>query len=346
MRRLLVPASWLYGMMVAVRNRAFDIGLLPATSAGVPVISVGNLTAGGTGKTPLVGEIVGRLLAKGKMPAVVSRGYGRRSRGVVVVSRSGTVLVDAAAGGDEPVQIAGTYPGASVVVGERRADAAAIAVKECRANAIVMDDGFQHRHLRRDLDIVVLDARVNIRREPLLPAGTRREWLSALRRASLLVFTRVEGDELPAWSRELPLEVQGKTALCRNRIAGFCDAGGGAAGFPTGRVLAFSGIGDHVQFIRTLKEAGVELAGELRFGDHHIYTRREAAGIVRETKRLGCDAIITTEKDHARLAALPDAMDELRRGPPLRVARLALSFTQGSETLERMIDECLERGAA
>lgn len=344
MNILLLPLSWLYGMIVAVRNAAFATGLLRQEQVVVPVVSVGNMTAGGTGKTPLAGHIAEILLRRGRKPAVVSRGYRRESHGVVIVACAGQPPVDAARGGDEPVQIARQYPGVSVVVAERRAEAAAVAVARCGADVIVMDDGFQHRALRRDADIVVLDARVDIRSVPMLPAGNRREWLSGLRRATLLVFSRCGDEGLPPWSRDFAPRFGGRMVGCRFRIAGFRTIPHGAETRPAGQAVAFSGIGDHAEFLRTLREAGVTLAGDRRFRDHHRYAPEELAGVVALAKSTGATAIITTEKDMVRIEVDPAAAEELLQGPPAMAALLRVEIVYGNEVLESMIDDCLRGG--
>jgi tetraacyldisaccharide 4'-kinase len=341
MNIVLLPLSWLYGMVAAARNAAFDAGLLRQTQAGVPVLSVGNLTAGGTGKTPLTGHIVGLLLRRGRKPAVVSRGYGRESRGVVIVACAGQPTVSAALGGDEPVQIARNFPGIPVVVGERRAEAAAVAVDRCGADVIVMDDGFQHRYLRRDADILVLDARKDIRRIPLLPAGLRREWISGMRRASLLMFSRCGEEGLPSWSRDIAPRFEGRMAGCRFRIAGFRSIADGTETRSEGPAVAFSGIGDHDEFLRTLRDAGITLAGDRRFPDHHRYTRKDLAGVVELAKSTGAGAIITTEKDMVRLEFDSAVAGELLQGIPAMTATLTVEITEGNDVFESVIDTCL-----
>ena len=173
--KLLLPFAWLYAVPITLRNTLFDRGVLKQRAVNVPVISVGNLTVGGTGKTPLVEYIVRYLLALGRRVGVVSRGYKRRSKGVVVVSDGRELRVDARDAGDEPMQIASAFPQAIVVVGERRFDAAQEAVR-LGAEVIVVDDGFQHRYLKRDLNIVVVDSTNDVTAEALLPrrrAGER-----------------------------------------------------------------------------------------------------------------------------------------------------------------------------
>ena len=186
---MLLPLSWVYGAVIAARNAAFDTGIFRCRSAGVPLIAVGNMTAGGTGKTPVVEMLVRLLRQRGVSPGVISRGYGRTGRGVVVVADRECVYADAGTGGDEPVQIARKFPGVPVVVGERRFEAAVTAVRRCGAQVIISDDGFQHRWLHRDCDLVVVDGSSDLAAEPLLPAGVRREPMRALRRAHMVALT-------------------------------------------------------------------------------------------------------------------------------------------------------------
>jgi tetraacyldisaccharide 4'-kinase len=346
MQIVLLPLSWIYGTAVAARNAAFAAGLLRQTGVGVPVIAVGNMTAGGTGKTPIVEYLVGHLLRRGRRPAVISRGYRRRSRGLLVVSRGSGPLVSAREGGDEPVQIARNMPGVSVIVAERRIDAARFAVKECSANVIVMDDGFQHRYLRRNANIVVLDARHDIRREPMLPAGRRREWLSGLRRATLVLFSRCGPEGLPTWSAHIASRFLGKMAGCRFRITGFRRIPEGSATDCSGPAFAFSGIGDHEAFLRSLLERGVTIAGDRRFPDHHRFTVRELSDVVARASRTGAAAIITTEKDRSRIEADPAFVALFRKGPPLVAATLGVEMIAGAEVLDALIDDCLGGGGS
>lgn len=339
MRGILLPLAWIYGLLVAARQRAFDLGWLSQESAGVPVISVGNLTTGGTGKTPLVELLLSLLLRRGCAPAVVSRGYGRKSRGVRIVSSGGKVHCDAREGGDEPVQVAKKFPGVSVVVGERRVEAARTAVRQCGADVIVMDDGFQHRYLRRDLDILVMDARRDIREEPLLPAGARREWLTGINRADLLVFSRSSGSEPPAWAGGLRGVREGKTVTLRHRIGGFVAFKDRTAALPVGPVFAFSGIGDHHLFTGSLQDRGLIVAGDQKFPDHHFYSAGDLASIVSHAGDTGAHTIVTTEKDASRLdgVTIPEGLSGLH------YAVLELEVLAGGETLERMIDSILTR---
>ncbi len=194
LRKLLVPFSRVYGAIVAARNFFYDRGLFTITAVGTPVISVGNITAGGTGKTPLVEYIVRTILDSGARPAVLSRGYRRTTTGTVTVSDGVKVLADADRAGDEPAQIARKFPGCVVVVDEDRVRGARFLESAFHPDVIVLDDGFQHRALRRDLDIVVVADGAG--GSGLLPSGDGREPESSLRRADIVVKNMRAGSGL------------------------------------------------------------------------------------------------------------------------------------------------------
>jgi tetraacyldisaccharide 4'-kinase len=340
---MLLPFSWLYGLAAAARNSAFDLGLLPRRRASVPVIAVGNLTAGGTGKTPLVEYITGRLAARGLNVAVVSRGYGRRSHGVLIVSRRGDIRADAVTGGDEPVQIARKFRSASVVVGERRSDAAARAVTECGAEVIVLDDAFQHRSIERDLDILVIDASAEFLRERLLPAGMRREWFSGLRRAGLIGFSRAAGKDDPPWAGALGRWSDARSFAYRTLIERFVTMPGEEplerAALRGKRILAFSGIGNHGGFVASLRAEGVDVVLDKRFHDHHVYSGRDLDGILEAAA--AADACITTEKDMVRLLADPGLMMRIGGGVPFIYAVATIRILRGEDLLEEAVSGVL-----
>ncbi len=330
------------------RNAAFDLELRKTTGVAVPVISIGNLTAGGTGKTPLVEMLVQRLLQMGKRTAVVSRGYGRRSRGVVVVSDGRNILVDARRGGDEAVMVARRFPTACVVVGERRVAAAQFAVHPLGAEVVVLDDGFQHRALRRDLDIVVLDARRDITREALLPAGRRREPLSALRRAGLLAFARVKDLTPASCEEELRKYSTAPAMRCRYEIRSIHRQGTGQS-VPLDeirkmRVLAFSGIGWHGGFLDDLRSLGLTVVDDIRFPDHHWYTQNDLHMIQTRMQERKAELLLTTEKDIIRLEGDRAVAARLLDRHPVHYTRLAVEVIEGEAHLQQAIDRCLKAG--
>ena len=347
MRHLLLPLSRLYGLGMACRNKAFDLGLLKSVDVGVPVISVGNMTMGGTGKTPLVEYIVGACLEKGRHVAVVSRGYKRASRGVVTVSDGNRILTDASRGGDEPVQIAKKYPGAIVVVGERRVEAARSAVTGLKADVVIMDDGFQHRSLRRTLDIVVLDSRKDLFLTPMIPAGERREPVNAVKRADVVALSHADQDT--GWWKA-KAEIAGIPAVhyCYKlgRVVELHQDGERTTGaLEDKKVFLFSGIGDHQGFLCQVRETCQHIVGDMRFPDHHSYSPRDLSAIVEKAKDEHASALLTTEKDAVRLSGSTVGFKGLLRHIPLFYVGIAVDITRGRDILCNMIDKCLAQGA-
>jgi tetraacyldisaccharide 4'-kinase len=342
--KLLRPLSWVYGGAVAARNVCFDAGMLATHRSTVPVISVGNITAGGTGKTPLVADIVGRLQSRNRRVGVVSRGYGRRSRGPVVVSGGGRTVTDPALGGDEPVMLAEAFPETTVVVAERRRVAAEIAVDRFGVDVLVMDDGYQHRSLHRDLDIVVVDGRAPLTGVPLLPAGNRREPLRSLRRADLIAISKVAtSEEVAAAGKVLRRWSECPLLGFRPAVRGLADLEtGGERHVPAGtRVYALSGIGDHRGFLETLRGLGIVVTAAHDAGDHHLYTGDDVAGVVDAARRAGCDMVITTEKDAVRLRTGKAGERARESTVPFVVLRIAADLFFGGEELDRLIQAVL-----
>lgn len=298
----LAPLAWAYEAAVRARNRRYD---RPGATQRVslPVLSVGNLVVGGTGKTPTVAWLASRLVATGARPAIVSRGYGGRAgRGPLLVSVGDGPRCAARVCGDEPFLLARTVRGAVVIVGADRLHGAELA-RAHGAGSVVLDDGFQHRRLARDLDIVLLDAEQPFGNGRLLPAGPLREPLEALARADVLVLTR-------AREARVPPEVQSAVEAHRPGIpvlrasfrrVGFVDAAGLPVDAPR-RAVAFCGIARPASFRTELEAAGVEIAWFRTFADHHPFRARELRALADAARRAE-GRLVTTEKDLARLAA-------------------------------------------
>jgi tetraacyldisaccharide 4'-kinase len=296
--RSLAPIAALWGLAVSVRNRRFDRGE-GVVRVEVPVVSVGNLAVGGTGKTPMTAWLAARLSAAGLRPAIVTRGYGGRAgAGPLDVSRGSGPLVDARLGGDEPVLLA-TMTSAAVIAGSDRVAGARRAI-ELGADVVLLDDGFQHRRLARDLDVVLLDAAHPFGNGRLLPAGPLREPPGSLARAGIVVLTRWNGEPPPS-------DVAAPIVRARHRAAGFRDAAGRETA-PPARALAFCGIARPESFLESLRGAGVEIAGVRVFPDHHPFRDAELRELADGARSRGA-AIVTTMKDLVRLSgALPDAL--------------------------------------
>jgi tetraacyldisaccharide 4'-kinase len=297
----LVARQWLYGAGV-LKSRS-------VSSCGV--IAIGNLIVGGTGKTPAVEHAVRTLLDLGARPAILSRGYGRRSRGLQVVADGSGIRLDPADAGDEPFLLARRLPGVPVIVGANRYEAARLAVARFGVTAVVLDDGFQHRSLAKDAEIVMARAHDPWGNGRLLPAGPLREPLSALRRAALVIVSgarRVaDADEVKAAVAE---HAPATSVLAADYEPDGCwDADGGAVESPDvlggRRLLGFAGIGTPGGFRLTLEELGVTLADYLVFPDHFWYGPDEVSAIGRRADELAVDGMVTTEKDWVRLRALP-----------------------------------------
>lgn len=295
---LLWPLSLLYRLVVTLRVACYRWKLLASYRAGVPVIAIGNLTVGGTGKTPVTDALVKRLLARGLKVAVVSRGYGGSFRGEVgrVAAGDGRLLMSAAEAGDEPCLLARRNPELAVFVARKRA-AGVRAAEAAGAQVVVLDDAFQHLAVQRDLDIVLLDSRAPFGNGHLLPAGLLREAPAALSRADLLVLTHAAVERQPV------LPFAGPLLRCRHRLADSLVSLDGEV-LPWSvvagrRAAAFAGIARPADFFTALEARGVRLAATLALTDHQAYTMVE----LKKLQSL-CDnaqLMLTTEKDAVKL---------------------------------------------
>jgi tetraacyldisaccharide 4'-kinase len=300
-----------YRGLLGTREWLYARGVLACRRLGVPVVSVGNLTVGGTGKTPAVELAVRTLMDRGHRPAVVSRGYGRRGHGIQVVADAASIRLDADEAGDEPFLLARRLPGVPVVVGAHRGEAARRAVERFGVTAVVLDDGFQHRTLAKDLEIVMARARAPWGNGRLLPGGPLREPLAALGRADLIVVTGVTGaDDVAEVAATARRHAPGVPILAAHHVPTECwDAATmrylGPEALRGLALFAFAGIGAPDGFRRTLAETGAIEAGFAPFADHHWYTREDLAGLERRAVAASAVGLVTTEKDWTRLRRLP-----------------------------------------
>ena len=301
-RAALLARGWLYD------TRLLKTGRLPC-----PVVSLGNVTVGGSGKTPLAELATLTLVALGAAPAVVSRGYGRVTRGVQVVADRGGVRLGARAAGDEPLLLAERLPGIPVIVGENRFEAGRHAVEAHGASVIVLDDGYQNRTIAKTLEILVVSARAPWGNGRLFPRGQLREPLSSLRRSHLVVVTNPADEEaVDAVTRTLRLhDSPAPVVTARYEPLEVRRVGDGArlplSDLRGRRLLGFGGLASPRSFMETLRGIGVPLAGFAEFGDHHWYTDADLTEVARRARMAGAEGLITTEKDAARLRekALP-----------------------------------------
>src|SRR2546423_2593531 len=299
----LTPLSGLYGLVVDRRSALYERGIFRQHRVPVPVISVGNITVGGTGKTPLVEWIARTLAAEGHHPCVVTRGYHRHKKGRIVASDGIEISATLHEAGDEAFMLAESLKGkAAVVCDADRVAGANWAIENLKSDVIILDDGFQHRRVARDLDIVTIDATNPWGNGNLLPAGTLREPLAALSRADCFVITRAENlvqtaalrDELRKINAEAPIFTS-VTNLSEMRIL---STDVSAPLDPKGRPIAgFCAIGNPESFFAFLKREGFQLKYQRPFRDHHRFNQADLDRVEDAARNAGAELLITTAKD-------------------------------------------------
>lgn len=289
MKRISVnPLSAIYGGITLLRNTLFDRGVLRARRLERPVVSVGNLSAGGSGKTPFVIALGELLKTRDIRFDVLSRGYRRKTRGVLLVEPEGS----ASEFGDEPILIARRL-GVPVIVGESRYEAGRLAEREFQTQLHILDDGFQHRSLARAFDIVIMTARDFDDR--LLPFGRLREPLSSLERADAVVLPVGLAADHPA--------LEGKTIWRIQRELVLAD-------LPSAPIV-FCGIARPEQFFAQVRAAGISPAAEVQFRDHHAYDRSDIENLGAMRDKLRAAGFLTTEKDAVNLRSLRAELESL-----------------------------------
>jgi tetraacyldisaccharide 4'-kinase len=321
----------LYAQSARVRRHWYERHPNARRRLWQPVVSIGNLTVGGSAKTPLVSRVAAYLLDRGERPAILSRGYARVDPvdGVVVVSDGARVLVPLARAGDEPLMLARQLPKAVVAVAEDRHLAGVVAERQLGATVHVLDDGFQHVQLARDLDVLVTQPG-EIASGRTLPFGRLREEAAAAARADVVVVL----DADLAAARQEAFELGVSQVVAARKVLPQGSAAFGAS--PESRLVAVAGIARPEQFFAMLREAGHTLVETLAFADHHSYSRRDVSRIAAAVTASNAAGVITTEKDAVRfepLAPLPFA---------LAVASLDLQF-DGWDTLAACIDAAVSR---
>lgn len=313
--------SGLYGAATALRNTLFDRGLLSSRRLEQPVVSVGNLSVGGSGKTPFVIALGELLKARGIRFTVLSRGYRRKTRGVLVVEPTG----NAADFGDEPLLIARRL-GVPVIVGESRYEAGRLAEQQFHPQLHILDDGFQHRSLARDFDIVLVTA-VDFD-DRLLPAGRLREPLLSLQRADAIV--------MPA-GLALSHPTLHHSALRQKRIWRIKRelVLPNLPGAPPMAPVVFCGIARPQQFFAQVVAAGVTPATEVEFRDHHRYGRKDIDRLLALRAKLGAGGFLTTEKDAVNLGSLQADLK------PLTVADLKLTLDNPTDVVDTILTKTI-----
>jgi tetraacyldisaccharide 4'-kinase len=309
---LTYPCDWAHKL----RLQAYRQGWTPVRRLPCRVISVGNLTLGGTGKTPMVESVASFLQQEGLRVGVLSRGYGgRQSRSPTIVSDGKKCLVPPEVAGDEPVLLAEHLAGVPVVVGKDRYAAGMLAVEHFSVDVILLDDGFQHVQLARDLDILLLDAVRPFGNDRLFPRGDLREGPAAIARANAVVLTCWEAKTVPSLTAvkllqpTLPLFCSQHEPVDLRALAdGHTMPLASLKGQP---ILAFCGIGTPDHFRQTLQRLGAEVVAFAAFPDHHPYSRPEVEQLILLAKQHSVEILVTTEKDGMRLRRLQPLMSQM-----------------------------------
>jgi len=319
---LLHGFSIFYGAVQRLRATCYRYPVVPSRALPCRVISVGNITVGGTGKTPMTIHVAAKIKRAGYKVVILSRGYkGRAEKHGGIVSDGRTLYMDAEQAGDEPFMIACRLKGVPVVVGRNRFAAGMLAISKFQPDVIVLDDAFQHLKLKRDIDLVLLDHVRPFGNSHLLPRGVLREPVSSLARSTACILTRCRaGADEAAMSSlaKIQMLVPGIPVFTSSHVPyGYVVQKGAHNSFEAvtdvflandleqvkhRKVFCFSGIARNDDFQHTVKELGFKVTGLLEFSDHHRYTAKDLATILRCAGDAGADRLITTEKDHARIA--------------------------------------------
>lgn len=332
---LLLPCSLVYQIVMRLRAISYRIGILKQRHLPVPVISIGNLVVGGTGKTPVTAAIIAYLRGTGRKVALLSRGYGGSLGGgpAQLVSNGHNIFLTPQEAGDEPYLLAKTFPGLVVAIAGSRYDAGSLVYKTCQPDVFILDDGFQHLALWRDLDVVLLDARHPFGNGCCLPAGPLREPQSALRRASLIGLTRWS----PCYGSRDFLGVPAvhiESQLKEFRLLGSNECMSVEILQQAG-CYGVAGIADPGQFFDGLRDMGIQLVGEEGLADHCDYSEAIVMSLRQRANSAQAEYIITTQKDAVKLQGLPA---ELQR--TIVVAILGLSI-HDEQALFRQLESVL-----
>ena len=336
---VLRPASQAYGALVSLRAALFARGLAGVRRLPVPVLSVGNLIAGGSGKTPFVEMLARRLHERGHRVAIILRGYRGASTEPMIVCDGRRLLCEPPAASDEAYLLARHLPGVAVLTGADRYRVGQVALEQLGCGIIVLDDGFQHLKVHRDLDIVLVDAVNPLGYGRLLPSGLLRERPEALGRADLLVITHADsGRDLDATTRAVRRYAPtAPIALAVHRPLGLIGPRSEECLPPEHlvgqRLLAFSGIANPRSFEATLTQLGAVVLGHRVFPDHYAYSAADLQVLSAAARKAGASLMVTTEKDMVKLTRLDRGKEAL----PLFAISISLELVEGAEVLDRML---------
>ena len=346
LRGVMLAISFLYRRIVTLRLYLFSTHFLRKHQVGCPVISIGNLTVGGTGKTPVVEKLARDLTQRGRRVAILSRGYksvrrrqaGKQKVPVRVVSEGGALLLDSKTAGDEPFMLAKNLRGVAVIVEKDRVACGLHAVGALGSDLIILDDGLQYLKLHRRFDLVLIDREAPFGNEYLLPRGTLREPPEHLRRATHILITKCDGSDISALIHRIRQYNRTAPILeCRHHPVELQD-------FATGEILplsklqglragSLSAIASPESFEQGLRRLGVQLELTQSFADHHRYSKRELERFLKRCERRGVSCVLTTEKDAVRMPRL------IQQSMPIYYLRIEIEIVRGIEHWNRMLEQ-------
>ena len=347
--------SLLFACIVAVRGFLYRIGLLRRYPLGIQVISIGNVTAGGTGKTPVTEIFARTLAAEGRKVAILSRGYRRKEapwwqrmftqviEPPLVVSDGKHVLLDSATGGDEPYMLASNLPGVAVVVDRDRVKAGRYAIKRLGCDTIILDDGFQYQKLKHSVEVVLVDATNPFGNGHMLPRGVLREPVRHLKRADIIFLTKCKGDTADVIAEIRKYNTKAEIVECSHAPRVLKDVWSREE-FPLDwldgkTVCTLSGIASPKGFENSLRALGSKVVWCERYADHHRYDSSEILYALNRTADMGADALVTTEKDAVRFPRFETS--------PVRCLylRISIEILRGSESFQQIINRiCFRKG--
>ena len=340
--------SHVFAVAVSIRYFFYRIGLLRRYPLGIQVISIGNVTAGGTGKTPVTEIFARTLAAEGRKVAILSRGYRRKEapwwkrmftqviEPPLVVSDGRHVLLDAATGGDEPYMLASNLPGVAVVVDRNRVKAGRYAIKRFGCNTLILDDGFQYQRLKHSVEVVLVDSTNPFGNGNMLPRGILREPARHLKRADIIFLTKCHGDVSAVREEIRRYNATAEIVECNHAPKSLRDVWSREEhplSWLQGKVTCtLSGIASPKGFENSLRRLGARVVWCERYADHHRYDSSEILYALNRTADIGADALVTTEKDAVRFPRFETT--------PVKCLylRIAIEMLSGAEHVDGIID--------
>jgi tetraacyldisaccharide 4'-kinase len=335
--------SWPYCLIINFRNRLYDKKIIASVKLPCPVISIGNITVGGTGKTPCVIMMARMLQSHGFKPAILSRGYGgNSSKSVNIVSDGKNILLDSKTAGDEPFLMAQSLKNIPIIVGSQRIKTGLVAINQFGANVLICDDALQHRKIFRDINLVLLDSQNPLSNGHVLPRGKLREPIAGLKRASAFLLTRTDetaqADNINnKWAQMGNIPIFTSIHKLQDVIKGDHREQWPISKLSGKKVYAFCGIAKPDSFQKSLLAARAQILSWDTFPDHHNYSRNELETIKNKFNNHKADIIITTQKDGMRLQNFPEFLNMIY------LLRIEMEITPSRELFDKFI---LDRLAA